>query len=110
MREFEGKSMRRRLLCVARGCDGDWEAICLDLDVAVQGESLDDVRSLLNQAICTYFEDARKEDDETRIRLVNRRVPFLTRLGYVLQLARHTLACSRDGDGLQASFEIPCHA
>lgn len=102
--------MGRQLLCVAEGRDGDWEAICLDLDIAVQGESFDEVKHLLDGAVQTYLEDARKEDAQTRKRLLARTVPFGTRLAFVCKLAVHALFGRYRHDGLQASFEIPCHA
>ena len=37
--------MDRMVRCYAKGHTGDWEAICLDLDIAVQGESFEDVFS-----------------------------------------------------------------
>jgi len=37
----------RRLLCFAQGTDGDWDAACPDLDIAVQGRSCEEVYDLL---------------------------------------------------------------
>jgi predicted RNase H-like HicB family nuclease len=55
----------RRFLCFAHGRDSAWEAICLDLDLAVQGSSFDEVKELLSESISTYLEDALKEDERT---------------------------------------------
>src|SRR3979490_3332714 len=72
--------MARELLCVARG-DGEWwEAICLDLDLAVQGRSFDEVRALLEEAVNTYVEDANAEAEPARSQLLARRVPLHVRL------------------------------
>src|SRR6185503_2729656 len=37
----------RRLLCFAQGTDGDWDAACADLDIAVQGGAYEEVYDLL---------------------------------------------------------------
>jgi ribosomal protein L39E len=100
----------RTLLCIAKGHDGDWEAICLDLDIAVQGKSFAEVQGLLNEAVSTYIEDVAKEDAATRARLLNRRVPLWVRLNYIGRFVWHALAARNRRDGLQGSFEIPCPA
>jgi predicted RNase H-like HicB family nuclease len=68
--------------CYAWGEDGDWEGICLDLDIAVQGESFEEVRTLLNDAIQGYLDSLKGEKPENVRRLLNRRSPFLTRLKF----------------------------
>ena len=40
-------TMMKRLLCFAEGKEGDWEGICVDLDIAVQGASFNEVCELL---------------------------------------------------------------
>jgi len=72
--------MNRELICVAKGTRGRWEAICLDLDIAVSGDSLEGVRGVLSEAVGSYISDAMLEQPETRDRLLNRRVPLLARL------------------------------
>ena len=53
----EDQSWRHRSLrCYAEGRDGDWEAICLDLDIAVQGSSFEEVFRSLQEAISLYLE------------------------------------------------------
>ena len=66
--------------CVARGRDEAWEAFCLDLDLAVQGRSFDEVRELLGQVIVSYLDSAGKEGEPARSQLLNRRAPFVIRL------------------------------
>jgi hypothetical protein len=72
--------MSLELLCVARGGGEKWEALCLDLDLAVQGRSFDEVRGLLEEAVNTYVEDARAEAEPARSQLLARRVPLHIRL------------------------------
>lgn len=78
---------QRHLRCYARGHGGQWEAICLDLDIAISGRSLHEVRTLLNEAVRTYFEDVSKEAPDQRRRLLNRRAPLLTRLSIQAEFA-----------------------
>ena len=48
--------MHKVLRCHAEGRDGDWEAFCLDLDIAVPGRSFEDVFRALNEAIALHVE------------------------------------------------------
>ncbi len=77
--------MKRELICIAKDRNGLWEAICLDLDIAVSGNSFEEVKDVLNQAIASYFEDAQREDEPTRSQLLRRRVPFWSRLRWTWQ-------------------------
>lgn len=74
----------RELTCIARGREGQWEAICLDFNIAVSGNSFDQVRDTLSEAITYYIRDAMQEDERTREQLLNRRVPFWSRLQWTL--------------------------
>ena len=60
----------RNLLCYASGHGHDWEAICLDLDIAVQGQSFDEVFNDLNEAIALYLESVRELPEAERARLM----------------------------------------
>lgn len=101
--------MNRRLLCFAHGRNGEWEAICVDLDIAVQGRSPDEVRVLLNEAIATYIADAKAESPEVAARLLNRRAPWWVRARHVLSFTLYALSSRSNGDD-QAGFSVPCHA
>lgn len=98
----------KRVQCFARGVDGDWEAICPDLDIAVQGESFEHVRRLLNDSVETYIADVLQEAPRERARLLNRRAPLHVRLGLALGFLVHSLR--RDGDDYRAGFDLPCPA
>lgn len=67
---------RQRVQCIAKGRPGNWEAICLDFDISVQGASFEEVKSLLTEAIDSYVEFAQTVDVETRKQLLSRRAPF----------------------------------
>jgi hypothetical protein len=93
---------------MAQGRDGDWEAICLDLDIAVQGESFDEVAGSLHAAIATYYSDARAEEPDARRRLLNRKAPLAVRFGYLARFFWAALT-ARD-DATRHGFTVPCAA
>jgi hypothetical protein len=68
--------MERPLIGIAKGHLGHWEAVSLDFDIAVQGETFKEVEALLREAVETYVEDAMREDEPTRARLLSRRAPL----------------------------------
>lgn len=99
----------RRVQCYAHGKPGNWEAICVDLDIAVQGTSFDEVQTILNEAIAGYIKDALAEDERHARALLTRRAPFHLRLKLALAYVAHTIR--RDGDGeFKAGFDVPCPA
>ena len=100
----------RKLLCFAEGNGTSYEAICVDLDIAVEGSSLKKVFDLLNASIATYIEDAMKEDEATARRLLSRRAPWHVRLGYKLRFTAHLLTRRRDNGTEEASFDVACPA
>lgn len=67
------------LRCYAYG-DGDgWGAVCTDLDIAVDGSSLDDVKASLAACIELYLEGVAESPPEERPRLLARRSPWRLR-------------------------------
>jgi predicted RNase H-like HicB family nuclease len=98
------------LICVARGHEGDWEAFCLDFDLAVQGDSLMDVRTRLEDAIGDYVQAALAEDEPARTQLLNRRAPFSVRFYWALRFFIATIfGRNRDSDST-VGFPVSCHA
>lgn len=103
--------MRHTLLCYAKGTGDSWEALCVDLDIAVQGRSLEQVYTSLNEAIGTYLKDVLAEKDEkARFRLLHRRAPLIVRASYAVGALLHNLFRRGDGGGRQALFDLPCPA
>lgn len=100
----------RRLLCFAFGRDSAYEAICVDLDIAVQGASFREVFDSLNVAIATYIEDALKEDPATARQLLSRRAPWYVRAGYKARFIGHMLIRRWQADREEASFDVACPA
>ena len=98
------------LSCVVRGRTDHWEGFCLDLDLAVQGRSYDQVRDGLLKAIDGYIEAALLEDEHTRDQLLNRRAPLRVRLYWALQLFWATISGrSRKSDSI-TGFAVACPA
>lgn len=99
----------RRLLCYVQSDGGMWEAICVDLDIAVQAGSFGEVVETLSEAVSTYVADAMNEDEQTARRLLARRAPWHIRAGYILRAIAH-LFSRRDDNRIEASFDLPCPA
>lgn len=101
---------QRALWGYAHGRDDRWEAICVDLDISVQGESWDEVKALLDEAVRTYVEDALRESPADRDRLLHRQAPLLERVRLAVLFMVHIVSSRRRRRDLQASFDIPCPA
>lgn len=75
--------------CFAEGREGKWEAVCIELDLAVQGRSYQDVYDRLSASIRDYIESAELETPEQARRLLRRVVPWHVRLRLKLGFLRH---------------------
>ncbi len=84
--------------CYASGREGSWEAICLDLDIAVQGRTFEEVSALLQEAIALYLQTVSELPDDERAAFLSRPVPFLTRLGFAIEAFWSTLRARADGE------------
>lgn len=74
--------MTRTLHCVAFGDARRWQAYCLDLDIAVEGNSFHDAEARLREAVRDYVELAMTLPAPEREPLLNRTMPFATRLRF----------------------------
>lgn len=101
--------MQRILWCYAHETNGVWQAICVDLDIAVQGKSFDEVKKLLELSVETYIDTARNESPEVRRQLLSRRAPFWLRTRLALTSKWRGIWHRDDGDD-PAGFSVPCHA
>jgi len=98
------------LICVARGHQQDWEAFCLDFDLAVQGVSLQDVRSRLEDAIADYVQAATAEKEPARSQLLSRRAPFFVRLHWSTRFFLATLFGRNPDRDSTVGFPVSCPA
>jgi len=99
----------RTLHCYAEGRDGDWEAICLDLDIAVQGGSFEDVFASLRQAVSLYVETVADLPPHERRSLLQRPAPLSVRLKFLTHAA-HGLFAASGGDRQRHQFTMPLAA
>ncbi len=92
--------------CYAEGRADDWEAICLDLDLAVQGTSFGDVQRSLNDAIAMYVERALELPEPDRSRLLRLDgAPLWIRLRYAWKVIRAALIGGHD-QAIQQAFTV----
>ncbi|ATQ67347.1 MULTISPECIES: hypothetical protein [Methylosinus] len=100
----------RDLLCFARGHAGEWEGICLDFDLAVQGRSFDDIRRALEDAVADYVAAARDEDDATRDRLLSRRAPAWVAFAWTARVLWSAWRRDASDGDTSATFPVACPA
>ena len=67
------------LRCYAYGSGASWEAICVDLNVAVCGNSQREVRASLGTAVDLYLETVATLPAAERDEFLSRRAPWHTR-------------------------------
>ena len=84
-------NMNKAIWCYAEGRVGSWEAFCLDFDLAVQGESFDEVYNELNESISMYLEYVRNLPKEEQRQFLTRKVPLNLRMKFILILLVTTL-------------------
>jgi hypothetical protein len=87
------------LRCYAEKLDDtpQWQAFCLDLNLAAQGDSLEDVKYRLEAMICGYVEEAViGEDKEFAYQLLNRKAPLLFWVKYYLIVLQNRLGQVQD--------------
>ncbi|MDE0045369.1 MAG: hypothetical protein OXU19_05830 [bacterium] len=77
---MESIDMERELRCYAYGDGMGWQAICVDLDIAVQGVSFDEARFSLATAIEMYLETIADLPAEERTAFLSRRSPWHVRV------------------------------
>jgi predicted RNase H-like HicB family nuclease len=99
----------RSLHCYAEGREGDWEAICLDLDIAVQGSSFEEVFTSLQEAISLYLESVTDLPPEERRDLLRRPAPLPVRLRFLAHALRGLWPDS-DSDRQRHQFTMPLAA
>lgn len=112
--------MFQTLRCFARSDERGWEAICVDLDIAVEADTFENVRTVLIEAVQAYIQTALKQEPDVCHQLLSRRSPFHVRAMWAIRLTIHLMAPPtqrRATHGraerpvsLQAGFDLPCPA
>lgn len=98
------------LFCIAHGRGRSWEAFCIDFDLAVQGRSYEEVKGQLEKAIHLYIQAAEAQHEPTRTQLLERSVPFRTRLLWAWRSAIWALFKKKRAQDPTLGFHVPCHA
>ena len=98
------------LVRFARGRAGDWEAICVDFDIAVQGRSLNEVLARLELAVSDYVAAAREKDPATCARLLSRRAPTGVSLLWSMRVLLSVWRHKTNGGDTSAFFPVACPA
>ena len=101
--------MARTLRCYAEGRDDGWEAICLDLDIAVQGAAFTAVLDSLNEAISLYLDSVSELPEDERGSLLDRPAPWSVRSRFLAYAVRSFFAVGDDGP-YRHQFTLPCTA
>jgi predicted RNase H-like HicB family nuclease len=81
---MEGSMKNVPIYCVAKGRSGQWTALCLNFDIAVQGRDYREVHDELMAAIRFYLESLRDYSPKEQKRLLNRKAPLWLRAHYAL--------------------------
>jgi hypothetical protein len=74
------------VVCIATGDYHEWEAFCLDFDLAVRGRSFEEVKGDLSHAIHVYIDKTLDEPQPVRSQLLSREAPFSVRLTWAWRL------------------------
>ncbi|MDD2558236.1 MAG: hypothetical protein RBR43_05675 [Desulfuromonadaceae bacterium] len=93
------------LRCYAEKKEAHWQAFCLDLNLAAQGDGLEDVKARLDEMINSYVYDATAGDDQEYAgQLLPRRAP----LGFWLKYYWYKLGyCAKSGFNKPFSINLP---
>jgi len=68
--------------CYAKRVDDQWVAVCIDLGLATQSDSLPDARKKLDSQIRDYVHEALTVDRAHAAELLTRKAPLANRLEY----------------------------
>jgi len=102
--------MERTITCYAEGSGSQWEAVCLDFDIAVQGGSFEEVYRGLQESVALYLEHLATLPEADRRRLMARRAPLGERLKFAYHAVRTGLGLNGAGGKQRHEFLLPCAA
>ncbi len=75
----------RKLTCYAWGKPGDWEALCVDLDIAAEGSSFEEVKRDLELAVEDFLDYASELPELDRKSVLSYRTPWPLRMQLALR-------------------------
>lgn len=86
------------LRCFAERKGDYWQAFCIDLSLAVQGDSYDEVHRKLHEQISYYIHDALVGEDRAyAAQLLDRKSPLSIRMKYHWYRLLNHVHTTRDG-------------
>lgn len=92
--------------CYAEKSGGTWQAVCIDLNLAAQGDSFESVRHKLDEQIYEYVYDAvAGEDRAFADQLLTRKAPLSLRARYHFYATLHHMKSFQNG--VHRLFNIP---
>ena len=71
--------MKITATCFAWRSEAEWEALCVDFDLAAHGKSLEEVRREMQDAIDSYISYVSELPEPERTRLLKRKTPLVLR-------------------------------
>ena len=99
--------------CYAERHGDQWLAYCIDLTLAVQGDSFQDVRQRLDEQIVSYVYDAiAGEDQQHAAYLLTRKAPLRLRYRYYVLASLQRIHALRDSlqERIGKTFEAALNA
>ena len=96
------------LSCYAVGAAASWEAICLDFDITVQGQSFEEVRDKLGEAIQSYIRYIETLPEQERKDFLARRAPWHIRAKFIAGTIFTMLFRRSNHSKRRHNFSIPC--
>lgn len=102
--------MDRSVRCYAHGRGQDWQAICVDFDLAVHGTSFREVKRALETSLQMYLEAVAELPPEERALLLARKAPWYVRakLAWMTWLYRFR-GDDRRSQGFVIHSHLPAH-
>ena len=98
----------KAIWCYAEGKPGEWEALCMNFDLSVQGGSFDEVCRDLKEAISMYLDYVGKLPKEEQKQFLNRKAAISLRLKFILTLLLLDIFKTREDDKDCAGFLVHC--
>ncbi len=95
--------MTKTLRCIVEGSGDSWDALCVDLDIAVSGHSVQEVKQSLEEAVADYLAYVVTLDEPDRTELLNRRAPWRLRIRF----AYYGLLAALRGPGSDGQTHMP---
>ncbi|MDE0123871.1 MAG: hypothetical protein OXN97_04755 [Bryobacterales bacterium] len=104
--------MNRSLRYYVDGGGNTWQGICVDLDIAVQGRSIEEVKDSIRVCVDMYLSAVADEPEEDQHRLHSRRSPWYVqaKLVCLAWLPFWSSRGSRRPQGFLVSAQRPAHA